>query len=144
MPRVGARSRVLAWTFGVGFVCFAAGFFGPIIFTPEANQGPLLGIFITGPIGLVLGLLVGIWKETRRGPEEPDSPAPSLPSWESLIAHPLARVIAGLIALILLVRGIEGLRAGAGRGAAAAIVIAVILGFFAGTGRVPDWARRNR
>ena len=42
---------------GLGFV---AGFFGPIIFTPEANQGPLLGIFITGPGGAVLGFLLGI------------------------------------------------------------------------------------
>ncbi len=38
-----------------GAVGFSAGFFGPIIFTPEANQGPLLGIFITGPLGLMLG-----------------------------------------------------------------------------------------
>jgi hypothetical protein len=26
-----------------------------MIFVPSANQGPLLGIFITGPLGLVLG-----------------------------------------------------------------------------------------
>lgn len=43
----------------VGGIGFAAGFFGPIIFTPEANQGPLLGIFITGPIGFALGVLLG-------------------------------------------------------------------------------------
>lgn len=34
---------------------FSAGFFGPMIFVPSANQGPLLGIFITGPLGLILG-----------------------------------------------------------------------------------------
>ena len=43
----------------IGFAGFAAGFFGPIIFTPEANQGPLLGIFITGPLGAVLGAIGG-------------------------------------------------------------------------------------
>jgi hypothetical protein len=42
---------------GLGFVL---GFFGPLLFTPEANQGPLLGIFITGPGGAVLGFVVGI------------------------------------------------------------------------------------
>ena len=42
---------------GIGFVL---GFFGPIIFAPEANQGPLLGIFITGPGGAVVGFLLGI------------------------------------------------------------------------------------
>lgn len=41
---------------GIGFV---AGYVGPIIFMPESNQGPLLGIFITGPGGFVLGLLLG-------------------------------------------------------------------------------------
>jgi hypothetical protein len=41
---------------GIGFV---GGFFGPIIFTPQANQGPLLGIFITGPLGFILGAIIG-------------------------------------------------------------------------------------
>jgi hypothetical protein len=30
-----------------------------MIFTPDANQGPLLGVFITGPIGAVAGGLIG-------------------------------------------------------------------------------------
>src|SRR5262245_46982002 len=50
----------------VGGLCFAAGFFGPIVFTPEANQGPLLGIFITGPAGLLLGLVWGALRAVRR------------------------------------------------------------------------------
>lgn len=45
----------------VGLVCgllgFIGGFFGPLIFTPKANLGPLLGIFITGPLGFVAGTL---------------------------------------------------------------------------------------
>ena len=44
----------------VGGIGFVAGFFGPIIFAPEANQGPLLGIFITGPLGFVVGGLAGL------------------------------------------------------------------------------------
>jgi uncharacterized membrane protein YeaQ/YmgE (transglycosylase-associated protein family) len=43
----------------VGALGFLCGFFGPLIFTPEANQGPLLGIFITGPLGAVLGAALG-------------------------------------------------------------------------------------
>lgn len=50
----------------VGAIGFAAGFFGPLIFTPDANQGPLLGIFITGPGGLVLGLVWGVLRAARR------------------------------------------------------------------------------
>jgi len=45
--------------FIVGGTCFLAGFLGPMILTPQANQGPLVGIFITGPIGLVFGIIIG-------------------------------------------------------------------------------------
>lgn len=46
----------------LGGIGFAAGFFGPMIFAPGANQGPLLGIFITGPLGFLAGLGWGIFK----------------------------------------------------------------------------------
>lgn len=48
---------------GLGFV---AGFFGPMILAPEANQGPMLGIFITGPAGAVIGAIAGAWYAKRR------------------------------------------------------------------------------
>jgi hypothetical protein len=50
----------------VGTVSFAAGFLGPMILAPGANQGPLLGILITGPAGFVVGLAAGIWRAARR------------------------------------------------------------------------------
>ncbi len=40
---------------GIGFFC---GFLGPIVLTPNANQGPLLGIFITGPLAVLVGLVL--------------------------------------------------------------------------------------
>lgn len=43
----------------VGAVGFAVGFFGPMIFMPESNQGPLVGIFFTGPLGVVVGAIIG-------------------------------------------------------------------------------------
>jgi hypothetical protein len=43
-----------------GGIGFAAGFFGPMIFAPEANQGPLLGILITGPAGVLLGVFASL------------------------------------------------------------------------------------
>ena len=53
------NNGVLALTFSgalvVGTVGFLGGFFGPMIFAPDANQGPLLGLFITGPFGFLLG-----------------------------------------------------------------------------------------
>jgi hypothetical protein len=49
----------------LGAVGFAAGFFGPMLLEPDANQGPLLGIFITGPAGFLLGLVYGIVRVLR-------------------------------------------------------------------------------
>jgi hypothetical protein len=43
----------------LGATGFACGFFGPMLLNPDANQGPMLGIFITGPGGALLGLLLG-------------------------------------------------------------------------------------
>jgi hypothetical protein len=43
----------------VGAIGFAIGFFGPIIVSPGANQGPLLGIFVTGPLGILAGAAGG-------------------------------------------------------------------------------------
>lgn len=42
-----------------GGVGFSAGFVGPMIFAPQNNLGPLLGIIITGPLGFVLGGIAG-------------------------------------------------------------------------------------
>jgi hypothetical protein len=55
----GAISSILLGAVLLGGIGFTAGFFGPIIFMPEANQGPLLGIFITGPLGFVVGGISG-------------------------------------------------------------------------------------
>jgi len=37
-----------------------------LVFAPDANQGPLLGIFITGPIGILLGAIAGYVRGIRR------------------------------------------------------------------------------
>jgi len=58
---------MLRWGAILGIIGFLGGFIGPVIFTPEANQGPLLGIFITGPLGFVLGLIVGFVLSLRAG-----------------------------------------------------------------------------
>ncbi len=58
---VGTGALVLG---GAGFV---GGFFGPMLFAPDANQGPLLGLFITGPGGAALGAILGwlYWRKRR-------------------------------------------------------------------------------
>jgi hypothetical protein len=50
-----------------GLIGFLGGYVGPILLTPDSNQGPLLGIFITGPGGVVLGAIAGAawWAASR-------------------------------------------------------------------------------
>lgn len=55
-----------------GSLGFVVGFFGPVLIAvlvgSQANLGPLWGIFILGPIGVILGLFVGSiigYKKTR-------------------------------------------------------------------------------
>jgi len=51
---------VFRWLVVLGIVGFLSGFIGPIVLAPEANQGPMLGIFITGPTGALLGAILGM------------------------------------------------------------------------------------
>jgi hypothetical protein len=58
--------NVLGFTLFVGGIAFLVGFVGPIIVAPSANQGPLLGIFYTGPIGFCVGLVWGLARAASR------------------------------------------------------------------------------
>lgn len=57
--KAGLGSSILLGALVLGSIGFSAGFFGPIYLTPDANQGPLLGIFFTGPLGFLLGGVAG-------------------------------------------------------------------------------------
>lgn len=54
-------SVIISTALSIGVITFLIGYVGPIIFWPEANLGPLLGIFITGPLGFLLGGVIGFW-----------------------------------------------------------------------------------
>ena len=43
----------------MGVTGFLIGFFGPMKFQAWANQGPMVGIFLTGPGGVLLGGILG-------------------------------------------------------------------------------------
>lgn len=54
----------LAFRYGLvaGGIGLMLGYVGPILLT-QSNQGPLLGIFITGPIGFLIGFVIGAIRE---------------------------------------------------------------------------------
>ena len=58
----GALSKSFKWAIITGGVGFALGFFGPLLFSPGANQGPMLGLFVTGPGGFIAGGIGGLCK----------------------------------------------------------------------------------
>ena len=62
-----ANVSAIGWAVAVGAVGFSLGFFGPMMLDPTSGNGPLLGIFITGPGGFVAGLLYGLWRNRSRG-----------------------------------------------------------------------------
>jgi hypothetical protein len=65
-PAPGLAKSMLAGAGLLGGIGFFGGFFGPMLLAPDANQGPLLGIFITGPGGFVLGAIAGaLWWKRR-------------------------------------------------------------------------------
>jgi len=57
---VHLKRQVAIWAFTLGCTGLICGYFGPIILNPGANQGPLLGIFISGPISLFVGIFLGL------------------------------------------------------------------------------------
>lgn len=46
--------------FTIGVITFIFGYFGPMIYFPKSNDGPLLGILVTGPFGFLIGLIAGM------------------------------------------------------------------------------------
>ena len=53
-------ASILRWANIIGACAFFIGFAGPLMFS-DSNLGPLLGIFITGPLGYLLGGVIGFW-----------------------------------------------------------------------------------
>ena len=54
-----ASGLALSGALLMGVTGFLIGFFGPMKYQPWANQGPMVGIFLTGPGGLLLGGIIG-------------------------------------------------------------------------------------
>jgi hypothetical protein len=64
-PAPGLGTSMLKGAGLLGGIGFIGGYAGPMVLAPDANQGPLLGIFITGPAGFLIGAIAGAiwWKQ---------------------------------------------------------------------------------
>jgi len=49
----------IRWALVLGAVGFGAGFFGPMVLSPESNLGPIIGILFSGPGGALAGAILG-------------------------------------------------------------------------------------
>jgi hypothetical protein len=126
--------RILRWAIILGGIGFIAGFFGPMILAPGANQGPMLGIFITGPLGAIAGAAYGIWHELRgTGGTANDAAA----GW----VRPALRGGAMFLAVVFVINGIGALAFGGIIGGVIAIAIGAVLGWWGWKGR---WSGMKR
>jgi len=137
---MNAVMRMLSWAFAIGFVCFMAGFVGPMIFAPGANQGPLLGILITGPLGFLLGLVVGLFREVTGVRESPGAVLARmgvLKRWPPSLKT--RRIFAGFVGVWLGTNGLFSMIAFGGVGplSGIALILSIIALYYAATGRMP-------
>jgi hypothetical protein len=132
MLRPTPRSRSIGSTaLVVGGVGFTLGYIGPLLFS-DSNLGPLLGIFVTGPLGLLAGALIGIILSARQ-----DSLSPLkrelrwlAGAWTGALLFTLASAIGGIGWLAV--------------GAQLAVIICAGALLYAFPARLPCWARRWR
>jgi hypothetical protein len=93
-------STILKSALILGVSGFVIGYVSPIILAPDANQGPLLGIFITGPGGFLLGGLIGAIVEVlKRKSPRLSKLAPLVCNWALWMSAALALlvIVAGIV-----------------------------------------------
>ncbi|SFD93870.1 multidrug ABC transporter permease [Nitrosomonas sp. Nm166] len=64
--RTGAGVAVISGALILGGLFFIIGFLGPMAFAKDTSQGPLIGIFIATPLGVVMGAIGGYLYASRQ------------------------------------------------------------------------------
>lgn len=57
--KIGAGLAVISGALMLGGLCFIIGFLGPMMFAKDTSQGPLIGLFIAAPLGVITGGIGG-------------------------------------------------------------------------------------
>jgi hypothetical protein len=64
-----ACGRAARWGLHLSVPAFVVGYVGPVLVNWGGNLGPLLGVFVTGPAGFVIGAVLGLLYELCRRPD---------------------------------------------------------------------------
>jgi hypothetical protein len=64
--KIGTGIAVIGGALIFGGLCFIVGFLGPMVFAKDTNQGPLIGIFIAAPLGVIIGAIGGYIYASRQ------------------------------------------------------------------------------
>jgi hypothetical protein len=56
---MGVSVSVISGALILGGLCFTVGFLGPMAFAKDTSQGPLIGVFIAAPLGVIMGAIGG-------------------------------------------------------------------------------------
>src|SRR5690242_1127889 len=64
MEQTACLGKIVAFGVIAGFLCFGIGYVVPILVS-QSNLGPLLGILVTGPVGVLAGAGVGLARCSR-------------------------------------------------------------------------------
>jgi len=112
-----------------GALWFAIGFFGPM-FLGGGNQGPLLGIIVTGPLGFLIGCVIGTYRVVT-ATQRPDA---GVTQWPTLTPWQLSgvAVIAGFLVQFLLSAAIISVMRYAGFRSSAILAVYPAAGVAAG------------
>lgn len=57
--KVSVGLAVLSGALMLGGLCFIIGFLGPMVLAKDTSQGPLIGLFIAAPLGVITGAMGG-------------------------------------------------------------------------------------
>ncbi len=70
--RVKVVIAVISGALMLGGLCFVIGFLGPMVFAKDTHQGPLIGLFIAAPLGVITGAIGGYIYSSRQNTGMPD------------------------------------------------------------------------
>ena len=57
--KISVGRAVISGALMLGGLCFIIGFLGPMVFAKDTSQGPLVGLFIAAPLGVITGAIGG-------------------------------------------------------------------------------------